>query len=303
VTPPSVPQQPQSAQPLAAQLTPNRAVRKELPSRYGPLAALTVGATARVTALLVPGFTGSKEDFAPLLDPIADAGIGAIAIDLPGQYESPGPDDEAAYRPESLGTLIAELIGKITADGQRVLLLGHSFGGLVARAAILADAPIVGLTLLDSGPGELPPGARRTALDAGEPELRARGIEAAQQVREKLDSMSPDWSRKPAALKAFLRERMLRSSAAALLGMGTVLRTEPDRVAKLSRALRVIGAPCLVACGELDDAWSVASQRDMADRLDADFAVVPGAGHSPNTENPNGLLNTLLPTWRSWLAP
>jgi pimeloyl-ACP methyl ester carboxylesterase len=298
--PPSVP-----STPRAAQLTPNRAVRTELASRYGPVAALRVTAvtpTWRVTALLLPGYTGSKEDFAPLLDPIADAGINAIAVDLPGQYESPGPDDEAAYRPDALGAVIAELIGKIVADGQRVLLLGHSFGGLVARGAILADAPVAGLTLMDSGPGELPPGARRTALDLGEPELRSRGIEAAQRVREMLDASSPDWIRKPTELKTFLRERLLRSSPAALLGMGAVLRTEPDRVAKLSRALRVIGAPCLVVCGEADDAWSVASQRDMADRLDADFAVVSGAGHSPNTENPENLLNTLLPTWRSWLA-
>jgi hypothetical protein len=40
----------------------------------------------------------------------------------------------------------------------------------------------------------------------------------------------------------------------------------------------------------------------MADRLDADFAVIRAARHSPNTENPEELLDTLLPTWRSWLA-
>jgi pimeloyl-ACP methyl ester carboxylesterase len=40
----------------------------------------------------------------------------------------------------------------------------------------------------------------------------------------------------------------------------------------------------------------------MADRLDADFAVIPGASHSPNTENPTELLATLLSTWRSWLT-
>jgi pimeloyl-ACP methyl ester carboxylesterase len=53
--------------------------------------------------------------------------------------------------------------------------------------------------------------------------------------------------------------------------------------------------------GEGDDAWSVSAQRDMADRLDADFAVIPGAGHSPNVENPEALLDTLVPTWSTWL--
>jgi pimeloyl-ACP methyl ester carboxylesterase len=288
-----------------SQLSPHRAARTDLASRSGSIAALqapAAGHSLGATAVLLPGFTGSKEDFAPLLDSIADAGIEVIALDLPGQYESPGPDDESAYRPEALGTVIAELIGKLTADGRRVLLLGHSYGGLVARGAVLGDAPIVGLTLLDSGPGELPPGYRRGALDLAEPAVRKSGIAAAQRLRETLDSTAPEWADTPEELKEFFRERVLRSSVAGLLGMSTVLRTEPDRVAKLSRTLRAIGAPCLVVCGEADDAWSVASQRDMADRLDADFAVVPGAKHSPNIENPDALLATLLPTWRSWLA-
>jgi pimeloyl-ACP methyl ester carboxylesterase len=294
------------SQPLKpSQLSPHRAIRVDLASRYGTIAALqapAAGQSLGATALLLPGFTGSKEDFAPLLDSISDAGIEVISVDLPGQYESPGPDDEAAYRPEALGTVIAELVGKLAADGRRVLLLGHSYGGLVARGAVLADAPVVGLTLLDSGPGELPPGYRRGALDLAEPSVRKQGVTAAQRQRELMDSTAPEWADTPEELKEFFRTRVLRSSVAALLGMSTVLRTEPDRVAKLSRTLRSIGAPSLVVCGEADDAWSVASQRDMADRLDADFAVVPGSKHSPNIENPESLLATLLPTWRSWLA-
>jgi hypothetical protein len=30
--------------------------------------------------------------------------------------------------------------------------------------------------------------------------------------------------------------------------------------------------------------------------------VLPGAAHSPNTEAPEALLATLLPTWRAWLS-
>ncbi|HEX5118719.1 MAG TPA: alpha/beta fold hydrolase [Pseudonocardiaceae bacterium] len=291
--------------PKPSQLSPHRAARVDLPSRYGTVAALqawAAGPKLGATALLLPGFTGSKEDFAPLVDPISDAGVEVIAIDLPGQYESEGPDDESAYRPEALGAVIADMIGKMVADGRRILLLGHSYGGLVARGAVLAEAPIVGLTLMDSGPGELPPGYRRGALDLAEPSVRKHGATAAQRLRETMDSTAPEWATTPDELKEFFRLRILRSGVAGLLGMSTALRTEPDRVAKLSRTLRAMGAPSLVVCGEADDAWSVASQRDMADRLDADFAVVPGAKHAPNTENPEALLGTLLPTWRSWLA-
>ncbi|MEV0681047.1 alpha/beta hydrolase [Actinosynnema sp. NPDC050436] len=290
---------------MHSQLSPHRAERVDLPGRFGPIAALrspACGADRGATVLLVPGYTGSKEDFAPLLDPIADAGLEVVAIDLPGQYESPGPATEADHRPGPLGAALAELVGKLASEGRRVLLLGHSYGGLVARGAVLAQAPVTGLTLLSSGPAELPPGERRVALDRGEPLLRERGVAALYEFTLVRAALNPRWALVPQQLKDFYRERFLRSSAAGLLGMGDALRTEPDLVAKLARLLRSSGTPCLVVCGELDDAWSAASQRDMAERLDADFAVLAGVLHSPNTEAPDALLATLLPTWRAWLS-
>jgi pimeloyl-ACP methyl ester carboxylesterase len=290
---------------IPSQLTPSGADRVDLAGRYGPVAALrrrAVNTTEpRPTALLLPGYTGSKEDFAPLLDAIAAGGFDAIAIDLPGQYESGGPDDEAAYLPSALGGVIAELVGKLAADGGPVVLLGHSYGGLVARAAVLAGAPLAGLTLMCSGPSELPEGLRRQVLDLGEPAMRKHGMEAALALREQLDAMNPGPGLNP-ALRSFLRERFLRSRPAALLGKARALRSEPDLVSSLARVLQTSGIPSLVCCGEFDDAWPVSTQRDMADRLDADFAVIPASRHSPNTENPEALLATLLPTWRSWLA-
>jgi pimeloyl-ACP methyl ester carboxylesterase len=288
-----------------SQLSPHRAERVNLPGRYGAIAALHVQAHSvfdpHPVAVLVPGFTGSKEDFAPLLDPIAEIGVDAIAIDLPGQYESGGPDDESAYLPSALGLVVAELVGKLASDGSPVLLMGHSYGGLVARAAVLAGAPVVGLTLLGSGPAELPQGWRRQALDMGEPAMRQFGLEAALKLRETLDAHNPAVAAQPEELKVFLRERFLRSLPAALLGMAHGLRTEPDLVGALARTLQASSSPALVMCGESDDAWPVSAQRDMADRLDADFAVITGAAHSPNTEHPEFLLDILVPTWRTWL--
>jgi hypothetical protein len=47
----------------------------------------------RGSAVLVPGFTGSKEDFIAVLAPLAARGVHALALDLAGQYESTRPDD------------------------------------------------------------------------------------------------------------------------------------------------------------------------------------------------------------------
>ncbi|SFK23820.1 alpha/beta fold hydrolase [Amycolatopsis sacchari] len=278
---------------MTGPLTPHAAERVDLP---GPLAALVTKKPGDAVALLVPGYTGSKEDFAPVLDGMAEAGFRTVAIDLPGQYESPGPEDESAYLPAPLGRVVAGVVEHLAADGKPVLLLGHSYGGLVARAAVLAGAPVAGLTLMDSGPAALPDGPRRTALSLGEPLLRRQGIEAAYATREEMYAQLP----MPAELKEFYRNRFVSSSPQGLLGMADGLRHEPDLVASLAETLRERDVPALVVAGEGDDAWSVASQQDMAARLGAPFALVPNAAHSPNTENPRGLLDVLLPVWRSW---
>ena len=285
---------------VTAQITPYRGSRIRITAAGAELAALWAEPTngpPGAVAVLVPGYTGSKEDFAPLLDPLTTAGLAALAVDLPGQHESRGPHREQDYYPEPLGQTVAALVTGLVCDGNRVLLLGHSYGGLVARCAVLAGAPVAGLTLLGSGPGALPAGERRALLDATEPVLRTKGVEAVQRLRETRDGIV-----EPPELAALLRARFLRSATAGLLGMATALRSEPDRVAELATALRSRAVPCLVACGESDDAWPVPLQLDMAARLGASVAVVPGAAHSPNTENPEALLAALLPIWRRWLA-
>jgi pimeloyl-ACP methyl ester carboxylesterase len=286
----------------AAQITPHSASRVRVMVCSAQLAAQITALRAEPAdpvgvAVLVPGYTGSKEDFAALLDPLSSAGLSVLALDLPGQYESPGPRREEDYYPDPLGQTVAALVATLAADGVRVLLLGHSYGGLVCRSAVLAGAPVSGLVLLDSGPGGLPPGQRRELLDATEPVLRTQGIEAVQRLREAREGIV-----EPPELATLLRTRFLRSSSTGLIGMATGLRTEPDRVAELAVALRAGDIPCLVVFGESDDTWPVPAQREMAAQLSAEVAVIPGAAHSPNTENPHALLDVLLPTWMRWLA-
>ncbi|TCP49278.1 pimeloyl-ACP methyl ester carboxylesterase [Tamaricihabitans halophyticus] len=285
---------------LTEQLAPHHAERVDLPGAHGPIAALRADpgpADRGVSAVLLPGYTGSKEDFAELLDPLAAAGFEVIAIDLPGQYESPGPIEEHEYLPGALGPVLAEVLAKLSASDRTIYLLGHSYGGLVARATVLAGAEVGMLALLDTGPGGLPAGGRRELLNAAEPLLREQGVLAVQEIREQIAAQAPGWATRPAGLKQFMRERFIRSTAAGLLGMANGLRTEPDRVAELASRLRRDGTRCQVITGANDDAWPVPDQRAMAAQLGASFDLIPEAGHSPNVEQPARLLEVLLGHW------
>lgn len=288
--------QPASAPDDLRQLAEHDAARRTFTGGAGPLIALDTGPADGPTVLLVAGYTGTKEDFAPLLRPLCAAGYRAVALDQRGQYESPGPDDPAAYTVEILaGDLIAVTRVLREETPGPLHLLGHSFGGLVSRAAVLAEPTLFSsLTLLGSGPSELV-GARADMMEHLAPLLDAGGVQLVHETLEQLAMTDPKAQAIPAATKAFLRERFLRNSEAGLRGMAAALTSEPDRVAELA----AVDLPILVAHGVADDAWPPAVQADMARRLGARHEVIPASIHSPAIENPRQTVEVLLDFWRS----
>ena len=255
----------------------------------GPVAAIRTGEGTSV--LMLPGYTGSKEDFAPLLEPLADAGFAATAIDLPGQYESPGPADPAHYTPDALAAVVLD----VAATLQRpVHLLGHSFGGLVARSSVLAapDA-FASLVLMSSGPSGLG-GARAQMIGDLEPLLASSGVAGVYAASLAVYRAQAGYVEPPAPQAAFLERRFLAGAPAMLQGMGSAVRTEPDRVAELTE----VAPPALVLFGVDDDAWPPAVQREMAGRLGAEVAQIRDAAHSPAVENPAATAAALVDFWR-----
>lgn len=258
----------------------------------GNLAALVAtpaaGLARRPGVLAVPGYTGSKEDFWHLLPLLARAGRPATAIDLRGQYESGGPEEVTAYTIETLGKDVASLLGA----GDPLHVVGHSFGGLVCREAVLSGAPVRSLTLLGSGPAALG-GTRGQLIDLMRPLLAEGGVPAVWAASEAIDAGDPAASAVPADVRDFLRRRFLASPAAALIGMGSELTSAPDRVADL----RERAVPILVMHGDTDDAWTPAEQRDMAERLGAGYVVIRSAGHSPAVEAEEATAAALETFW------
>ena len=295
--------------------------RSVIETRRGSFAALEAmpgsGVCERQPAVLVPGFTGSKEDFLAILHQLGAAGRRVLAIDLRGQYQTPGPDDPGAYAIRELGADVAAIVDAMAvraggsaglagsgggADGElgTVHVVGHSFGGLVVREALLGGARHVGsVTFMSSGPAQLTgPAADELIgllgyLDGESPEVMRNTIEkiwdsvlAPQAVAA---GVEPD-------IVAFLRDRMLANSPVGLRVMARYLLQAPDRTSELTGGLHV---PVLVLYGEDDDKWEPAAQEEMAGRVGAERVCIPGAAQSPAVNAQETTASALNAFWHA----
>ena len=280
-------------------LLPAGATAYALATRRGTFAVHDARPRAEVrgTALLVPGFTGSKEDFIAILGPLADAGFRVVAYDQRGQYESAGPEPAEGWTTEAYA---ADLLAVAAAlESGPVHLLGHSFGGLVARAAVLSDpSAFCSLVLLGSGPAAFDDerGELLTQMAQG---IEAIGLAGVRAITRAMD-LENGWQPHPdPAVDAFVDHRFLSNDPASLAAMARILVHEPDRTDELAACIGSAWGrlPVLIAFGEDDDAWSPKLQAETASRLGAPTVSFPKAAHSPAAEVPAETAAALAAFW------
>jgi pimeloyl-ACP methyl ester carboxylesterase len=267
------------------------------------------GVAFRRPAVLIPGFTGSKEDFLPILEPLASAGRHVYAVDQRGQYQSPHAPSRAGYAPEELAADLLAIADAVAPDADGVHLVGHSMGGLIAREAVLKRAAtFLSLTLLGSGPAAL--GGERAAgltdllqtLDPGNgtgPDDPPELTDLVRQIwRDQLEPQARADGTSDHII-AFLRERTLRTSPLHYIVIARFLMDCPDRTEELAKAAAAACLPMRVVYGENDDAWPTDEQDEMAERLSADRICIPGAAHSPAVEAPMTTATILTDFWNA----
>jgi pimeloyl-ACP methyl ester carboxylesterase len=226
--------------------------------------------------LIVPGYTGSKEDWRTFMPLLRDLGWTAVAISRRGQADSAAPTSPADYTLDEEAADVVR-VARLLDDGAPVHLIGHSLGGVIVRAAAIASpSSFRDVTMFCSGPHgwAYRKAAQRTIV--GETGSN----------RALFDAENPLWAGRPSEElpddARFVRERFGRTSRLSVLGGADILEDPADT----TDALRATGLPTLVAHGVWDAAWPIPWQRDMASRLDADYEVIPDSYHGPQTENP-----------------
>ncbi|MEV6162933.1 alpha/beta hydrolase [Streptomyces sp. NPDC052052] len=245
---------------------------------------------SRATAVLVPGFMGSKEDFLPMLPHLSKEGVRVLAVDGRGQYETGRASSEPSYSRDDLASDLVAIVKHLNAGP--VHLLGHSHGGIVARAAVLASQ------------GDPSLWASVTLMNFGPARVSSWQQERLQLLLSVIDSMNladmwPFVRNKdvaaPEDVELFLEKRWLSNIPMQLVAAAEQMLNEEDETPRLAR----LSTPKAVISGTPDETWAPEGVERMARDLGARLVRIEGGGHSPNVHRPAEVTSALLDFWLS----
>ena len=249
----------------------------------GRLATLSMGEAGHPLVLLVPGVTGSKEDFVLMMPLLVEAGYRVMSYDMAGQYESAsaGPLPGKHYDHD---LFVNDLLFLLNRERVPVHVLGYSFAGTVAQLA-LARRPelFASLTLLSTPPqpGQGFRGLKRLGPLTG---LATGTIGAFFMIW----GVKRNVTHVPPGRLAFVRARFALTRRSSVADIISLMKRAPDARAAVAAA----PIPKLVAVGE-HDLWPLALHGQLAESIGARIAVYR-TGHSPCETTPHQLVRDML---------
>ena len=248
----------------------------------GPLAAVRCGDISAPMVILLPGLTGSKEDFALLMPLLAERGYQSVSMDLAGQYESHG---DKLFAPASydwdLFTHDIEALLELTGPAH---LLGLSFAGQVAeRVAVEMPDYVLSLTLMSA-----PPVAGNVFEKVKIGGALARVLKPSFLGRILLPALKLNLNRAEKQRAAFVRRRVDYHDPKSVSDVLVLMSDSPD----LSRRLAELDIPVLLTTGS-HDLWPLELHQQRAEQIGASTAFYC-TGHSPCETTPNQLTRDMI---------
>lgn len=195
-----------------------------------------------------------------------------IAVDTAGHGLSPD-----SPRPGRLQDRVAETADLIQTLGYGpVIVLGVSFGGMIAMQLALARRDLVLALVLGACPPQMPAEARAALLDRGRTAETGGMAAVIETTIERW--FSPDATGSPAADRV---RRRLAANAPSNWAAAWEAVSEHDALPRLGR----IDVPTLVVAGERDASVPLAAKQALARAIPgARLAVIPGAPHMLHLE-------------------
>lgn len=274
---------------------PEGAQRGHFDAPSGKLAYIAMGDPGNPRVVLVPGVTGSKEDFVLMLPLLAAAGYRAESYDMAGQYESAAAGPENLTPPRRHYThdlFVADLIAVLQSGVMPVHVLGYSFAGTVAQLAF-RDRPelFASLTLL-SCPPEPGQGFRGVKRIGPISRFTTGGIGAALMIW----GVRRNFTHVPQGRLTFVRDRFNLTRRSSVADIISLMKRAPD----LRPVLAASSMPKLVAVGE-HDLWPLGLHEEFAAAIGASLVVYP-TGHSPCETTPHQLVQDLVALYARAIA-
>ncbi|WP_179580724.1 alpha/beta fold hydrolase [Glaciibacter psychrotolerans] len=259
----------------------SRSFRFDAPS--GSLAAVAFGNPTHPRVVLVPGATGSKEDFILLGPLLAAAGYYVESYDLAGQY---GSAAAAAPAGESYDYdfFVADLLAFLHAGTVPAHVLGYSFAGFVVQEALVA-APELFASVAFLGVPPQPGQSFRGVSWIGPLSYLTTPHRIAGLL---IWGVSANLNRATPGRVELVRERFEFTSRRSVDEIVRLMKHAPDR----RRELVDSGIPLLVAVGR-HDIWPTRLQRENAELIGAVYREYP-TGHSPCETTPHRLAADLV---------
>lgn len=248
----------------------------------GELAVVSMGDPQHPRVVLVPGVTGSKEDFTLMLPLLVDAGYFVQSLDLAGQYQShdagPAAGDHYTY-----DLFVDDLIAFLE-SGAPVHLLGYSFAGILAQLIAVRRPDLVrSLALLTT-----PPAAGNVFRTMRWLGPLAPLADARTGASLMLWGITTNKNRVQPKRLEFVRSRFAYTDRGSVDDVVGLMRDAPD----LRAEMRDLRMPKLVATGTRD-LWPMRAHERFARDIGAEFSVYD-TGHSPCETAPHQLTADLL---------
>ncbi len=264
--------------------------RDRVAAPSGELARISMGPEEGERVVLVPGVTGSKEDFILMMPLFAAAGYRVESYDMAGQYESTAAGPENLDPPRDrygLELFTDDLLAVLDAGPARTgpaHVLGYSFAGTVA-AVVAARRPelFASLTLLSA-----PPVAGQSLRRFKKVGWLSRAVPGRALGTPFVAALRYNVHRAPAHRAVFVRARLELTRASSVGDILALMKRTPD----YADALRATGLPLLVAAGT-GDVWPAQTHLAFAERLGAQPLILP-TGHSPCETAPHQLTEAML---------